>query len=168
MSKINYMGEIVLQCGNNKFITKHANLDITVHPVRHTATNIYKSLVNLLKGYIIEGELTVYGTAFEGFNQWKELVDLLMQVCHDCPITMQINDPDTSVPMKTFIFDSVLSDFDYTSYINNNSKLGFEFNFLLQQSKVVKNLPTFWTNLGYNPRVLSADILIENFICEEN
>lgn len=168
MSKINYMGEIVLKCGNTEFTTKHANLDITVHPVRHTVPNVYKSLVNLFKGYTVEGELTVYGTAFEGFNQWQKLADLLMQVCPDCPITVQINDPDIGTPMKTFIFDNVLSDFDYTSYINNNSKLGFEFNFLLQHSKIIKNLPTFWTNLGYNPRVLSADILIENFICEED
>ena len=165
----NYAGKIELVFGDIVTLRfDKANLNITVEPVVNSIENIYHSQVNILKGYKIVGELDIYFMN----NEQKVFNDLISNLYKtgqwNTPVQVSVYQGNYTNKIKTFLFDRITSDTEYNNYIGGGWKTGLKFNVKFETGRLSKTLPTFWTGADYENYILSAEILIDYFVCNAN
>lgn len=165
----NYAGKIELVFGDGYTLRfDKANLNITVEPVVNSIENIYHSQVNILKGYKTVGELDIYfmNDEQEEFNNL--ITHLYKTEQQNTNIQLSMYQGNYSNKIKTFLFDKIISNIEYNNYIGGGWKTGLKFTVKFETGRLSKTLPTFWTGADYENYILSAEILIDYFVCNEN
>lgn len=165
----NYAGKIELVFSNNTTLRfNKANLNIIVEPVTNSFENIYHSQINILKGYKTVGELDIYFMNDEQ-EKFNNLITYLYETeQQNTNIQLSMYQGNYSNKIKTFLFDRITSDTEYNNYIGGGWKTGLKFNVKFETGRLSKTLPTFWTGADYENYILSAEILIDYFVCNEN
>lgn len=162
---INYIGNVSFSINDNSFLFQKVKIEISVEPIASAVKNIFDFNVILKKGYRISTKCNIFLVLESEKQILSGFLTSLNVLSKDKLLTMYIfGTVQRSYPINTFVFDTLDSEINYNKYINDNFNLGFELELEFKYGKLLNSFPAFWGDTSYNPNILSASILLSDFV----